>query len=408
MNGAGLAQNKLIYKILEMLQSDQTKVFEEVVASSLFAVFGPVSPLVGFITYLAIEAGVNHALEKSGRATKSLLRRPFEKLATAFKNSLPEDSRLRKFLDRLGKLGEEFGNNPDELKKRVNEEMLKFLEELKQREEMKKSANEEIREAIRYLLSEELSEDVKRLEELFETSGYFAYEYYSILLGILTDRKCREILEKMGGIEKMEKETLDWMKEIAGGLTHIEDTLEVIVEKLDKIEKDLFEYNLSKDKFKLLSLYKIVNSKLPRIEKNKIWRSELEFSEICANYDVIRDITLKIKYDIWGGDNILILGKAGYGKSVLLKRIAIDMLQDEYLVIYGKATRDMNPNIVEIIKTFAIKKPKEKILVVIDDIQKCPKILYMISEEEFKYGNIQYLLAARKKELELEIENLAL
>ena len=381
-----------VYKTLTELQSEQSKLFESIVKSSLPAVFGPVSPIAGFITYLAIEAGVNHALEKSGRVTKSLLRRPFEKLATAFKNSLSEDSRLRKFLDRLEKIGEELGNNPDELKKRVNEEMLKFLEELKQREEAKKRANEEIREAIRYLLSEEISEDVKRLEELFETSGYFAYEYYSILLGILTDRKCREILEKMGGIERTGEETLDWVKAVAGDLNDLSGKLEEVGRKVDKYFEELNDYLdrniLLSHEFEILSLKDLTFS---TPDKNK-WSEILRLQEVYANYDAPRSITPEIEAALEDGRSCVLYGEPSYGKSVLLKRVAIDMLNKGYVVAYSERA---DPKAIKIIEKIG-KRRGEKVIVVVDDVHRCLDVL----SAAYNCDGVTFLFAARPGELE--------
>jgi len=393
-----LAQNDEIYEIINKLQSDQVKIFKRVVISSLFAVFGPFSPVAGFITYLAIETGVNHALEKSGKVTKRWFKRSFEKIGTAFKKLLPEDSRIRKLLNKLEEIAKELGERPEELKKRVNEEMLRFLEELEQRDKAKEKANEEIRKAIKILLSEETSEDIKKLEELFETSGYLAYEYYSILLGILTDKKCLAILEKMGGIEKTEKETLNWVKEVVGNTKRLECILEKINKKLEnsikQINEKIIRYGLNDIGFKILYLNKI--EKMASEAKKSKW-SCMRLEEVCAGYDAPRNITPEIEKTLKNNRNVIIYGDAGYGKSVLLKRVAIDMLQKGYLVAYADTVESAkNPKLIEILDDLK-KLSKEfngNILVVVDNVHKCPEILALA----YDYDDLIYLFAARKDE----------
>ena len=195
---------------IEELHSSYSHVFTAFITSSLFSVFGPAGPLVGLVAWEIIQRKISLITEASEKAVrKKLLKfKPVEKCVNSLSKLFPE--KLQDFFKELEK------EDPEN----VIEKFEEYLNELEKKEELKKEIGKELKESIKRLLSGELNDE--ELLELFETdSEYVAYEYYAILLEIFTNKKCLEILGRIGGLE----ERLDEIKE---GLEIAEETKKMV------------------------------------------------------------------------------------------------------------------------------------------------------------------------------------
>ncbi len=355
--------------------------------AGLLSLFGPALPVVKIVLVSAITDALTSSAETAGRVVIKKLSKfkPIEKGIKAIEKKLPD-----RFRNCLNEFRETFAKDPD----RAIKELEKFLKELERREELKREICEKLQDSIKELLSGELKGE--KLLELFETdSEYVAYEYYAILLEMFTNERCLEILGRIGELEERVKEGVETARETRDMIESLGVNLERLRNEVESyfegLKRELEELKLLSFGFVLLNLRDIVKE-VP--DRSKWIEGRLDLPEIYAGYDAPRDITPEVKRAAERGESVLILGKAGYGKTVLLNRIAVDLMCSGWAVVYSKNVLDIEKisTLNELFKKLSILG--ERVAVVIDNVHRKPEVLSIAYD-----GKLTYVFAAREEEL---------
>ena len=130
------------------------------------------------------------------------------------------------------------------------------------------------------------------------------------------------------------------------------------------------------------------------------WKTGLfTFDDINGNLDarrieLERRITTQLEQN-----NVFLFGETYSGKSVLLKRIALEKIKSGYTVLYISKFDDTLDTLINIIGQF---EDETKLLIIIDNIHNNPEVLKVASI----FGKVRFLFAGIKERITLVIEEL--
>ena len=119
------------------------------------------------------------------------------------------------------------------------------------------------------------------------------------------------------------------------------------------------------------------------------WKTGLfTFDDINGDFDARRpELEKKITNQL-EQNNVILLGETYSGKSILLKRIALEKIKNEYTVLYIREFGDNLDALINIIEQF---EDKQKLLIIIDNIYNTPEVLKVVkisSEVRFLFAGI--------------------
>ena len=98
-------------------------------------------------------------------------------------------------------------------------------------------------------------------------------------------------------------------------------------------------------------------------------------------------------------NNVILLGETYSGKSILLKRIALEKIKKEYTVLYISEFRDKLDTLINIIEQF---EAKSKLLIIIDNIHNTPEVLKVVNVS----NEVRFIFAGIKERLKIIITEL--
>ena len=93
------------------------------------------------------------------------------------------------------------------------------------------------------------------------------------------------------------------------------------------------------------------------------------------------------------------MGESYSGKSILLKRIALEKIKNEYTVLYIREFGDKLDTLINIIEQF---EDKSKLIVIIDNIHNTPELLKVVNIS----SKVRFLFAGIKERFKIIITEL--
>ena len=197
------------------------------------------------------------------------------------------------------------------------------------------------------------------------------------------------------GEQKIAEHEID--KILLSKFTEFQETQSKILEKIINVEKTFKE---SQIKFNLLQsnieLY-TSESKI-RSGNSDCWiRGYFKDGDTKSGYDARRLITDKIIESVEKNRGTIVYGDPYTGKSVLLKRLTFELIQNGYIVLFGDNINIQPSLLRELLNTLPEKY--DKIVLIADNIHKSASESIFRVFNDIEANKIKFLFAGREKQL---------
>ena len=198
-----------------------------------------------------------------------------------------------------------------------------------------------------------------------ELSPTEAWDVYRQIKDMIVDSELIEMLTGLSNEFSDIKATLS--SEVQSVRDTIEEKMKTILETAEKTN----EYSAKLEMFKLgLELVTVSTlTVMSEGDREKCWkRGHFRDEEIKSGYDARRPITDDIISSIKDNLGTIVYGKEYYGKTIILKRIMFEMIEnDGYTAIYAGNGINGDANLLIALFNSVLRK-NSKLLVVVDDI----------------------------------------
>lgn len=191
-----------------------------------------------------------------------------------------------------------------------------------------------------------------------------------------------------GDLEKELNEIVEKIKSNSVKFRQVEKTFKEEVQRL----------NLSTVGFKIVTPLTKFNEGNKECWKDGFFTEE----DVKSNYDARRQVTDTIT-DLLNNKRrstkgTIIFGDGYFGKTVLLQRIMLELIHDDYCVIYAKKLNGSEYLLNELFNK--ISAEYNKILIIVDDVHKQENEVIFQVVTSLTSPNVSFLLACRDKELD--------
>lgn len=138
-------------------------------------------------------------------------------------------------------------------------------------------------------------------------------------------------------------------------------------------------------------------------DEKSCWETgNFNIRDIFDNHTVRREITDTIIQDlkVQKDHGILLLGNSASGKTTVLKRVMIELGNEEFIVFYADKPNDILATLLHSAFSIVLKKYKKLILIIIDNFHSSNAIEFVKFFNEYHFPQLYFLFAANKDNFE--------
>jgi tetratricopeptide (TPR) repeat protein len=185
---------------------------------------------------------------------------------------------------------------------------------------------------------------------------------------------------------------------LAGKFREFKNIQSNILEKITEVEEIFKE---SRDRLKLLEYDIKIFTAESKFKPGNIdcWKDgEFTDRDIKSGYDARRPVTDEIIDSVEKNPGTIIYGDPYAGKSILLKRITFELIQKDYVVLYGDNIEAKAYLLQELLTSIA--ESYEKIVFIVDNVHKSASESVFQVFNNIEAGKVRFLFSAREKQLD--------